>query len=129
MFTTFAGEKMDTLGHHLIADFFGCDQELLDSHDLLEMHLEEAVVAMGASIVGRASKRFSPSGVTIVLALSESHISIHTWPENSYAAIDIFTCGKIEPNVALQILVSKLKPRNLNTKKLTRGFPEKILIR
>ncbi len=76
----------------------------------------------GATIVGQTSHKFSPSGVTGVVAIAESHLCIHTWPEYGYAAADIFTCGTdFDPNRAVEVIIEKLGCQNPTIRQMSRG--------
>ena len=99
------------LGRHIIVELFTDDIEFLKSEDRIMKALERAADAGNVTVVGRTSTTFNPHGVTAVLLLAESHISIHTWPEYGYAAVDIFTCGG-NPDAVLDELL-----RLANTKK------------
>ena len=77
------------LGRHIIVELHGVDPCLLDDLDRLREILIKAAVKAGASIIGEIFHKFSPHGVTGVIAVKESHISIHTWPEFGYAALDL----------------------------------------
>lgn len=84
---------MDTLGSHLLAEYWGCDKNILDDQAHIEALMRAAATAAGAHIVEVIFHRFSPQGVSGVVVVEESHISIHTWPERGYAAVDFYTCG------------------------------------
>ena len=84
---------MRALGFQLLVEFYDCDRNLLNDVGEIEAILNEAVVAAGASVVETVMHRFSPQGISGVVLISESHVTIHTWPENGYAAVDVFTCG------------------------------------
>jgi S-adenosylmethionine decarboxylase proenzyme len=78
---------------------------------------------VGATVVGESFHRFSPQGVTGILAIAESHISIHTWPEYAYAAADIFSCGSsFHPREAAARLVDQLESRDPQIKEIQRGL-------
>ena len=81
------------LGRHIIVELFTEDRDFLNNEKRIVEAMERAADKGEVTIVGRASATFNPHGVTAVLLLAESHISIHTWPEYGYAALDIFTCG------------------------------------
>ena len=101
---------MDALGRHLLLELRGCNPALLNDIGFLKDCLCEAATRAGATVVGEAFYRFSPHGVSGVVIISESHLSIHSWPEYSYAAIDIFTCGNsTDPLKAAQFLIDKLE--------------------
>ncbi|HEX7056262.1 MAG TPA: adenosylmethionine decarboxylase, partial [Bacilli bacterium] len=87
--------------------------------------LVEAAEASGATVLSVQSKQFEPQGATVLVMLSESHLSIHTYPEKGFAAIDCYTCGEtVDPQVAVDCLVSVLKPEKVYAKKLIRGLGE-----
>ena len=98
------------LGTHLLADLSGIRAERLRDCDALERLLREAAVAAGAQVLHGHFHSFGPGqGITGVLLLAESHISIHTWPECSFAAVDIFMCGAAQPQRALDIVKDALQ--------------------
>ena len=98
------------LGTHLLADLSGVDAAALRDCAALESLLRQAAVAAGAQVLhGHFHSFGQEAGVTGVLLLAESHISIHTWPEAGFAAVDIFMCGAARPQLALDIISSELK--------------------
>lgn len=109
------------LGQHIIADFHGA-RHLTDG-DAIFAAMRDAAEAAGAIVVGERHHRFGAGdGVTGVVLLAESHVSIHTWPEYNYAAIDIFMCGpKVAPMVCLERLESFFKPERSEVTRLSRG--------
>jgi S-adenosylmethionine decarboxylase len=89
----------------------------------IEMILRKAVDACGATLLGIDLHKFSPSGgVSGVGILQESHISIHTWPEFEYAAIDIFVCGTIDPYKAITVLKEGFQPGDIQVMEVKRGI-------
>ena len=84
---------MKILGIHLLLDLEKCDPNKLDDLQVIKNLLTKAALDAGAKIVGETFHKFKPIGITGVLAIAESHISIHTWPEYNYASVDIFSCG------------------------------------
>jgi S-adenosylmethionine decarboxylase proenzyme len=114
---------MRILGRHLIVEFTDCDRELLDNTDQLEVHMKEAVRRSGATIVQSVFHRYNPHGVSGVVVIAESHISIHTWPEYGYAAVDFFTCGEsVDPLLAFEHMRDALGAQSVVTE-LKRGIP------
>jgi len=111
------------LGKHIIVELHGVDPEILNDEDKLREILIEAAITAGATVIGDVFHKFSPHGVTGVVVVKESHISIHTWPEFGYAALDIFTCRGIDPNKALEVIVELLKPKYHVFMTITRGEP------
>lgn len=108
------------LGLHLIADFFGASQ-LLDAQPV-DAILRDAAQAASATILSVKLHDFGNRfGFTGVALLAESHISIHTWPENDYAAIDIFMCGDVEPERSLDVLRQYFRPQREQLQLLKRG--------
>jgi S-adenosylmethionine decarboxylase proenzyme len=91
-------------GTHLLVECRGCTPAVLNDAERLEEALRAAAQAIGASVVSATFHAFSPHGVTGVLLLAESHLSIHTWPEYGFAALDLFTCGESDPRGALPVL-------------------------
>lgn len=90
-------------GEHILVDIFGASD--LDCPKKMEMVFTEAVKAAGANMLHVHMHHFGPgAGVSGVAVLSESHISVHTWPERGYAAFDIFMCGKSQPEVAVTVI-------------------------
>ncbi len=85
----------------------------------------EAAEVCGATVLSVQAKQFEPQGATVLVLLSESHISIHTYPEKGFAALDCYTCGEtVDPQAAIDYLVSVLKPEKTYAKKLIRGVGE-----
>jgi S-adenosylmethionine decarboxylase len=83
----------------------------------------EAASEIGATVIGETFHQFSPQGVTGVISIAESHLSIHTWPEHGYAAIDIFTCGtEIKPHKAAQKLMHALNCSERSVTEMRRGI-------
>jgi len=82
-----------------------------------------AAQAVGAQIIGQSFHRFNPQGITGVLAIAESHLSIHTWPEYGYAAADIFTCGtSFQPKDAAQLIIDRLESKDPSMQIIRRGI-------
>ncbi|RKX75018.1 MAG: adenosylmethionine decarboxylase [Spirochaetes bacterium] len=118
---------MFSLGKHIIADFYECNQELLNNSFLLQEKLSEAAGKSGATVIRSVFHNFTPQGVSGVVVIAESHICIHTWPEFRYAAVDIFTCGdKMDNYMALDLIRDILQAGIYNVFELKRGnFPKK----
>ncbi|MEK3731428.1 MULTISPECIES: adenosylmethionine decarboxylase [Paenibacillus] len=117
--------EYSTFGRHVAVDTWGVDFELLNSAEFLQAQMVEAAEACGATVLSVQSKQFEPQGATVLVLLSESHLSIHTYPERGFAAIDCYTCGEtVDPQLAIDYLVSVLKPEKCYAKKLVRGLGE-----
>ena len=115
---------MQILGKHLIVEYAGCDRSILDNLEALEKSLCEAVRKAGATIVNATFHRYNPQGVSGVVVIAESHMSIHTWPEYGYAAVDFFTCGEeCNPTLAHEFMVKALGSDNFSVKEMPRGIP------
>ena len=111
------------LGLHIIAEFYGVDPKLLDDVEFLRKTLIEAAEYAGARVIGETFHKFSPHGVTGVVGISESHISIHTRPEFGYAAVDAFSCRSVHPRKIMEYLIKKLKPKRVVEVVIPRGEP------
>lgn len=109
-------------GVHLLADLHQVEPSLLSDPDRIDMLLRDAALAAGARILHGHFHTFGAGmGVTGVLLLAESHISIHTWPEHGFAAVDIFMCGTAQPERALAIIDAALQPLERNVRTVERG--------
>ena len=107
-------------GTHLIVDLW--DAEKLDDLSHIEATLKECVEAAGATLLHIHLHHFTPNGgVSGVAVLAESHISIHTWPENGYAALDIFMCGDASPHEGIEVLRQAFRPSRLAVDEILRG--------
>jgi S-adenosylmethionine decarboxylase len=107
-------------GTHLIIDLWGASR--LDDLGHVEETLRRAVDASGATLLHIHLHHFTPNGgISGVAVLAESHISIHTWPERDYAALDVFMCGDAEPEKAIPILEDAFKPETVDVDELHRG--------
>ena len=99
----------DTVGKHCILELYECDHSRLDDEAFLRDTITAAAKRAGATLLNLITHRFEPQGVTGLALLAESHISIHTWPESGYAAVDVFTCGDhTMPERACAVLASEL---------------------
>jgi S-adenosylmethionine decarboxylase proenzyme len=116
---------LNALGRHLLLELKICNEEVLNDLDLLKRCLNEAAVQSGATVVGESFYHFSPHGVSGVVNIAESHISIHTWPEFRYAAVDVFTCGDdVDPEKAARIITERLGAQSHSLIELRRGIME-----
>jgi S-adenosylmethionine decarboxylase len=117
--------EYSTFGRHVAIDTWGVDFDLLNNAEWLQQQMVEAAEACGATVLSVQAKQFDPQGATVLVLLSESHLSIHTYPERNFAAIDCYTCGDtVDPQVAIEYLVNVLKPEKTYAKKLIRGLGE-----
>ncbi|KAA0764968.1 adenosylmethionine decarboxylase [Bacillus sp. SH5-2] len=121
--------EYSTFGKHIIVDLWGVDFSLLNDIQFLEHHLVSAADYSGAHVLNVSTKKFQPYGVTVLVLLSESHLSIHTYPEKNFAAIDCYTCGTtVEPQIAIDYIVNILKPERMHIKRLIRGVGEIVTV-
>ena len=111
------------LGKHIIAELYGVDKQLISREEVVKEIMDRVIEEAKISVVGTLWKQFNPHGVTGVALVSESHISIHTWPEFGYAALDVFTCRNIDPLLALDVILERLKPKHYMVMQLSRGDP------
>ncbi len=110
-------------GTHLIAELAGCDRESLNDEEFLREKLREAAQIAGATVLSVHSHRFTPVGVTAFALLAESHISVHTWPELGYAAVDAFTCGRsMRTELAIESVAHALGSRDTKVVTVERGL-------
>ncbi len=107
-------------GIHLLVDIWGSKH--LDSVQEIEKALTQCALDSGATILHSHMHKFAPHGVSGVIVLSESHISIHTWPEREYAALDIFVCGNCNPYNGIKALKEYFKPEIINIVESKRGI-------
>ncbi|MDP6101800.1 MAG: adenosylmethionine decarboxylase [Dehalococcoidia bacterium] len=113
---------MNALGTHLLLELKDCNRNLLDDLPYIRHALLEAAEKTGATIIGESFHQFSPQGVTGVVAIAESHLCIHTWPEFGYAAVDIFTCGEgFKPREAAKMVVKSLESEEHSITEIERG--------
>jgi len=120
---------LNALGKHLLLELKDCDKEVLNDQDFIEGALLTAATECGATVLGKSFHRFNPHGVSGMVVIAESHLSIHTWPEYGYAAADIFTCGNsVQPEKAAEILIEKLGSQSHSIVEIPRGIllPEEV---
>lgn len=113
---------MNVLGIHVLLELKECNPQLLDDLEYIRESLFRVADDLGATIVGESFHHFTPQGVTGILSIAESHISIHTWPEHRYAAADIFTCGSsFHPTAAAEILIDQFESKDSDLTEVRRG--------
>jgi S-adenosylmethionine decarboxylase len=119
---------MNTLGRHLLVEFYDCNPEIINNKDLVEKYMKEAAIAAGSTIVQSVFHMFQPHGVSGVVVIAESHLAIHTWPEYYYASVDLYTCGTcVNPMDAYTYLKDKFESQNADIKEIARGDVERIV--
>tara|TARA_Y100001968_G_C19437880_1_gene760845 strand:+ start:1236 stop:1721 length:486 start_codon:yes stop_codon:yes gene_type:complete len=128
---TTAKSNNDTLanlvGKHCILELYQCDRIKLNDEAFVRTTITTAARQAGATLINLITHPFHPQGVTGLALLAESHISIHTWPEQGYAAVDVFTCGEhTMPEIACQVLSKEFSAQEYSLKRLQRLGPEKV---
>ena len=114
---------MKSLGTQILLDLENCNSALLDDIDFIRDILKKAATEAGATVIGETFHKFEPIGVTGVVSIAESHICIHTWPEYSYASVDIFSCGDdFNLEIASQIIKEGMESSDSFSKVLERGL-------
>jgi S-adenosylmethionine decarboxylase len=118
------------IGQQLLAELWECASDKLDNIQAIEDMMVAAAKKANAEIIKVVFHRFEPHGVSGVVVISESHLTIHTWPELQYAAIDIFTCGEhVDPWVALDSITQTLKAEDANVIEISRGLKNLKLVK
>ncbi len=113
----------NVLGQHLLLELYECDREFLDRKDSIEEALVTSAREAGATVVDTVLHRFNPHGVSGVVVIAESHLTVHTWPEHGYAALDVFTCGDKEILDDIQErLVRAFSAKRCSSKLINRGI-------
>lgn len=114
-----------TIGHHYIVEASGCDPKIIGNINKVQEILVKAAEIAGVKVWAVTFNIFPPNGVSGVVVISESHISIHTWPERGYAALDIYTCGgEGDPEEATIWAVEQFGATNYHITEITRGLDE-----
>jgi S-adenosylmethionine decarboxylase len=108
------------MGTHYILNLYGCEFKVLDDLEFLLKVLIDAALICDATILDKCYHKFSPQGVTAILLLAESHISIHTVPEKGEAYADVFTCSEKDPVIGCHKIIDELKPESYNLELITR---------
>ncbi|MEM0455463.1 MAG: adenosylmethionine decarboxylase, partial [Nitrososphaerota archaeon] len=116
--------NLDGLGRHVIGELYGCDPASLKDLDGIIDAVRRAAKEAGATIVGDFANKYDKGeGVSYILVVKESHLSVHTWPELGYASVDIYTCGDhVDPWRAFDVIAEALKPRTVSVMEIKRGL-------
>ncbi len=127
--STFSNDqKLTHQSKHLLLELYRCDSTKLNDESFLRCILNKAAKLAKATVLNLISNKFEPQGVTAIALLAESHISIHTWPESNYSAVDIFTCGKnMLPELASQYLIEALEAEEHSLRIIERNPPAEVL--
>ena len=115
-------ELQHVFGDHYLVELIFCDPDTIKDVAGVKSSLLQAAKDSGATIIGQVFHQFDPVGVTGVILLTESHFSLHTWPEEGYAALDIFTCGPMFAERAIEKLKNDFKARDVKMQIIKRGF-------
>ena len=110
-------------GVHFIVELIGCPPDKLAKVDEAQKIMVEVVQKAKSKMVGSCFHQFTPQGASGVILIQESHFSVHTWPEEGYAAADIFTCGEeMDPYVAMEVMKEMFGAREIRYQEIGRGF-------
>jgi len=119
--------KTEQLGRHILVEYYNCDENILNDHKLIEKLMVTAAREAKATVVESVFHMFNPYGVSGAVVISESHLTIHTWPEFGYASVDLFTCGEsVNPWDAFDYLEKMLKAEKSESTEVSRGIIDKI---
>lgn len=108
--------------HQLMIDCYGCDADMLNSLDAVKQAIHKGCEIIGTTIVEECYHQFEPIGISAMAVITTSHFSIHTWPENGYAAIDVFSCNEEIPEKTGVMLGKLLGAKNIKVS----GFERRI---
>ena len=112
---------------HYLLELYRCDYEKLNDESFLRCTLNNAAKLANATVLNLISNKFEPQGVTAIALLAESHISIHTWPETHYSAVDIFTCGQnMKPEISCKYLIQALIAKEHLLRIIDRNLPSEV---
>src|SRR4051794_13243243 len=120
-------DAVTALATHILVELYDVDPKLLDDVETLKSALVAAAAAAKCTPLGSAQHKFEPQGASVVVLVAESHLSIHTWPEHRYAAVDIFTCGAALPLHGISPLLERLKPGRHEVREIKRGFASELV--
>ncbi|MFB4166687.1 adenosylmethionine decarboxylase [Virgibacillus sp. JSM 102003] len=113
---------MDTMGRHVIAELWDCNIDILNNMDQIEKIFVDAALKAGAEVREVAFHKFAPHGVSGVVIIAESHLTVHSFPEHGYASIDVYTCSNtIDPNVAVDYIIQALEAETFEHVEVKRG--------
>jgi len=117
---------MEGLGTHVIAELFNCNELHINDLKKVEEVMMAAAELSSATIIKPFFHKFSPYGISGVIVIAESHFTIHTWPEYGYAAVDIFTCGDLNHQAALDHIKNELEAERCTVFQFQRGILPEI---
>ena len=120
-------KKLVNKSKHFLLELYRCDYEKLNDESFLRCTLNKAAKLANATVLNLISNKFEPQGVTAIALLSESHLSIHTWPEAQYSAVDVFTCGQnMKPDISCKYLIQALMAEEHLLRVIYRNPPLKV---
>jgi len=109
-------------GRHVLAELTGCPAVVLNDPASLEKSFRRCAEEGGATLVSSHFHHFSPQGVSGVVVIAESHVTVHTWPEHGYAAVDVFTCGRPEvAEAVMELIIASLGAQTVHRTSFDRG--------
>jgi S-adenosylmethionine decarboxylase len=115
-------ERRAMFGSQVVLDLYDCETTHLDDLQWVKTTLVNAALAAGATIVETVFHKFAPWGISGVVVIAESHLAIHIWPENRYAAVDVFTCGEnVQMDVASAFLKREFRAKRAVQRRFMRG--------
>ena len=121
------GKKLPYKSKHFLLELYRCDYEKINDESFLRCTLNNAAKLANATVLNLISNKFEPQGITAIALLSESHLSIHTWPEAQYSAVDIFTCGQnMKPDISCKYLIQALMAQEHLLRIVNRNLPLKV---
>lgn len=113
---------MEVFGKHVISELWDCDEDKLNDLGFIENTMVQAALEAGAEVREVVFHQFAPQGVSGVVIISESHLTIHSFPEHGYASVDVYTCGEhVSPQAAVRYIAEKLDAKGIENKELQRG--------
>ena len=120
-------EELIHQSNHFLLELYRCDYEKLNDESFLRCTLNNAAKLANATVLNLISNKFEPQGITAIALLAESHLSIHTWPEAQYSAVDIFTCGtNMKPDISCKYLIQALMAKEHLLRVINRNPPLKV---
>ena len=120
-------KKLVTKSKHFLLELYRCNYEKLNDESFLRCMINNAAKLANATVLNLISNKFEPQGVTAIALLAESHLSIHTWPEAHYSAVDIFTCGQnMKPEISCKYLIKALMAEEHLLRVINRNPPSEV---
>ncbi|QBP43046.1 adenosylmethionine decarboxylase [Paenisporosarcina antarctica] len=113
---------METMGRHVIAELWECEFDKLNDVNFIERTFVDAALKAGAEVREVVFHKFAPQGVSGVVIISESHLTIHSFPEHGYASIDVYTCGDLDPTIAAKYIADALGSQTSEMTEIPRGM-------